>query len=119
MSRNQKVVITPAQSTCRTRIAPFKTIRSVPISIQAVFAGALILILYFLEEITFWGGMITFGLAAVVYGLLAAPAIVGTLGSQCRQALIEFLVFTAAGAVVIYTLFRGPEALNTSVTVAG
>jgi uncharacterized membrane protein HdeD (DUF308 family) len=29
------------------------------------------------------------------------------------------LIFTAAGAVVIYTLFRGPEALNTAVSVAG
>ena len=85
----------------------------------AVFAVALILVLYFLEEITVRGGMITFGLAAVVYGLLAAPVIVGTLGSQRRQALIEFLVFTAAGAVVIYTLFRGPEALTTTVTIAG
>jgi uncharacterized membrane protein HdeD (DUF308 family) len=85
----------------------------------AVFTGALILLLYFLEEITVRGGMITFGLAAVVYGLLAAPVIVGTLGSQRRQALIEMLIFTAAGAVVIYTLFRGPEALNTAVSVAG
>ncbi len=85
----------------------------------AVFAGALILILYFLDEITIRGGMITFGLAAVVYGLLAMPVVVGTLGSQRRQALIEFLIFTSAGAVVIYTLFRGPEALNTAVTVAG
>ena len=83
----------------------------------AVFAGALILVLYFLEEITVRGGMITFGLAAVVYGLLAAPVIVGTLGSQRRQALIELLIFTSAGAVVIYTLFRGPEALTTTVTV--
>jgi uncharacterized membrane protein HdeD (DUF308 family) len=85
----------------------------------AVFAGALILLLYFLEETTVRGGMITFGLGAVVYGLLAAPIVLGTGGGQRRQALIEMLIFTAAGAVVIYTLFRGPEALNTAVTVAG
>jgi hypothetical protein len=93
----------------------------------AVYAGLVVLILYFLGEDATTGGRILtrvagygiFGTAAVVYGLLALVQVIRTDGSSRRQALIEFLLFTAAGVITLWGLFSGSESIAGAVRIVG
>jgi uncharacterized membrane protein HdeD (DUF308 family) len=85
----------------------------------AVYAGFLILILYFIEEITVRGGLLIFGLASLIYGFLGLALIFNTIGAQRRQAIVEFVLFTGAGLLIMYTLVSGPSAVTTAATIAG
>jgi uncharacterized membrane protein HdeD (DUF308 family) len=93
----------------------------------AVYAGLLVLVLYFLGEDNLTGepiltriaGYGIFLTAALVYGLLALVQVIRTDGSSRRQALIEFLLFGAVGLLGIWGLFAGGENLRTAVQVIG
>jgi uncharacterized membrane protein HdeD (DUF308 family) len=94
----------------------------------AVFAGILLLVLYFLGEeegtgaviLTRIAGYAIFGTAALVYGLLALVQVVRTDGSSRRQALIEFLIFTVVGIIVLWSLITGSqESVASAVRIVG
>jgi len=94
----------------------------------AVFAAILLLVLYFLGEdegtgaiiLTRIAGYSIFGTAALVYGLLALVQVVRTDGSSRRQALVEFLIFTAVGIIVLWSLITGSqESVASAVRIVG
>lgn len=86
----------------------------------AVFAGLNILVLYFIEgALTRTAGFAIFGTAALVYGLLALVQVFRTDGSSRRQSLIEFLLFTSVGAIALWGLYAGGEAIVTAVRIIG
>ena len=84
----------------------------------AVFAGLVVLLLYFLNALTVQGGLIIVGLASLIYGLLGLVVVFGTIGSQRRTALLETVLFTGIGLLMLYTQFAGAEAVTTALTVA-
>jgi len=85
----------------------------------AVYAGLLILVLFFIEEITIRGGLLIFGLASLIYGILGLALIFHTHGGQRRQAIIELVLFTGAGLLMLYTLVSGPTAVTTAAKIGG
>jgi uncharacterized membrane protein HdeD (DUF308 family) len=93
----------------------------------AVYAGLLVLILYFLGDdnltsqpiLTRIAGYAIFTTAALVYGLLALVQVVRTSGSSRRQALIEFLLFGLVGLLGLWGLLAGGENIRTAVQVIG
>jgi hypothetical protein len=93
----------------------------------AVYAGLLVLILYFLGNDPITGqqvlsriaGFGIFGTAALIYGLLALVQVFRTDGSSRRQALIEFLLFTLVALITLWGLFAGGEAIVTAVRMIG
>ena len=93
----------------------------------AIYAGLLVLILYFLGNDSITGqpiltrvaGFGIFGTAALVYGLLALVQVFRTDGSSRRQALIEFLIFGLVGIISLWALFSGGDAIVTAVTIVG
>lgn len=85
-----------------------------------VYAGLVVLVLYFIEgALTRASGYGIFGSAAVIYGLLALVQVFRTGGDKRRQALVEFLLFTSAGAVTLYGLFAGGTAIVSAVRIIG
>ena len=93
----------------------------------AVYAGLLILILYFLGDdpvtglpvLTRVAGFGIFGTAALIYGLLALIQVIRTDGSSRRQALIEFLLFASVGLITLWGLFAGGESIVSAVRIIG
>ena len=94
----------------------------------AIFSGVLLLILFFLGEEAGTGELILtriagygiFGTAALVYGLLALVQVVRTDGPSRRQALVEFLLFTAVGLIILWTLITGNrESVASAVRIVG
>ncbi|MEA3335176.1 MAG: hypothetical protein U9R25_04650 [Chloroflexota bacterium] len=91
----------------------------------AIFAGVVVFILYFVTDdigqklLTIPVGLIIFGSASLIYGLLGIVMIFGTRGAQRRTAIVETLFFTAIGALMLYTQFAGPEAVTTAATIGG
>jgi uncharacterized membrane protein HdeD (DUF308 family) len=93
----------------------------------AVYAGLLVLVLYFLGEdaisgqpiLTRIAGYGIFGTAALVYGLLALIQVFRTDGNSRRQALIEFLIFGLVGAISLWGLFAGGENIMSAVRIIG
>ena len=85
-----------------------------------VYAGLVVLVLYFIEgALTRASGYGIFGSAALIYGLLALVQVFRTGGDKRRQALIEFLLFTSAGAVTLYGLYAGGSAIVSAVRIIG
>lgn len=93
----------------------------------AVYAGLLVLVLYFLGDdpatgtaaLTRVAGLGIFGTAALIYGLLALIPVIRTDGSSRRQALIEFLLFTSVGIITLWGLFNGGESIVSAVRIIG
>ena len=86
----------------------------------AVYAGVLILVFYFIEgALTRVAGFGAFGTAALIYGLLALVQVFRTDGSSRRQSLVEFLLFTSVGAITLWGLYAGGEAIVTAVRIIG
>ncbi|MEA3336398.1 MAG: hypothetical protein U9R25_10845 [Chloroflexota bacterium] len=93
----------------------------------AVYAGILLLVLYFIgddastgeQALTRVAGFGIFGTATLIYGLLALVQVFGTGGNQRRQAILEFLLFTSVGLVALYGLFAGGTAIITAVRIIG
>lgn len=93
----------------------------------AVYAGLLILVLYFLGDDPVSGqqvlsriaGFGIFGTAALIYGLLALAQVFRTDGSSRRQALIEFLLFTSVGLIALWGLYAGSGAIVSAVRIIG
>ncbi|MFN2134619.1 MAG: hypothetical protein ACK2UK_01610 [Candidatus Promineifilaceae bacterium] len=86
----------------------------------AVYAGLLILVLYFIEgALTRVAGFAVFGSAALVYGLLALVQVFRTDGNSRRQALVELLIFGLIGLVTLWGLWAGGENIVTAVNVIG
>ncbi len=86
----------------------------------AVFAGLNILVLFFIEgALTRVAGYSIFGTAALVYGLLALVQVFRTDGSSRRTGLVEFLVFTSVGAIALWGLYSGGDAIIQAVRIIG
>ena len=93
----------------------------------AVYAGLLILVLYFVGDDPVSGqqvlsriaGFGIFGTAALIYGLLALVQVFRTDGSSRRQALIEFLLFTSVGLITLWGLYAGGGAIVSAVRIIG
>jgi uncharacterized membrane protein HdeD (DUF308 family) len=85
----------------------------------AVFAGLSVLLLYFLDKLTQGVGLILVGLASLLYGLLGFVLVFRTDGARKRSALIETILFSLVGALMIYTQFAGATAINTALTIIG
>jgi uncharacterized membrane protein HdeD (DUF308 family) len=86
----------------------------------AVYAGLLVLILYFIEgALTRVAGFAVFGSAALVYGVLALVQVIRSGGSSRRQALVEFLLFTAVGVITLWGLWAGGENIVAAIRIVG
>ena len=93
----------------------------------AIYAGLIILVLYFLGEdsqtgtqiLTRIAGFGIFGTASLLYGLLALVQVIRTDGSSRRQALIEFLLFSSVGLITLWGLFSGGESIAGAVRIIG
>lgn len=86
----------------------------------ALYAGLLVLVLYFIEGgLTRIAGFGIFGTGALIYGLLALVQVVRTSGNSRRQALIEFLLFASVGAISLWGLYAGGEAIVSAVRIIG
>ncbi len=86
----------------------------------AVYAGVLILVLFFIEgALTRVSGYAAFGTAALIYGLLALLQVIRTDGNSRHQALIEFVLFTLVGILALWGLYAGGENIQTAVRVIG
>lgn len=86
----------------------------------AVYAGLTIIILYFIEgALSRVSGFGIFGTASLIYGLLALIQVIRTGGNSRRQALIEFLLFTSVGALTLWGLYAGGEAIVSAVRIVG
>lgn len=93
----------------------------------AIYAGLLVLVLYFIGEdavtgqpiLTRIAGYGIFSTAALVYGLLALVQVFRTDGNSRRQALIEFLIFGLVGVISLWGLFAGGENIVSAVRIIG
>jgi hypothetical protein len=85
----------------------------------AVFAGLSVLLLYFLDNLTPGVGLILVGLASLLYGLLGLVLALRTDGARRRSAIIETILFSSVGALMIYTQFAGGAAVSTAVSIIG
>ena len=85
----------------------------------AVFAGLSVLLLYFMDNLTQGVGLILVGLASLLYGLLGLVLALRTDGARRRSAIIETILFSLVGALMIYTQFAGGAAVSTAVSIIG
>lgn len=75
----------------------------------AIFAGASILLLLYLDLLTLGVGRVLFGLAATIFGILGILIFFGGGQRQLRSIVIDSLFFLVAGAIMLYAQWHGGE----------
>jgi uncharacterized membrane protein HdeD (DUF308 family) len=73
-----------------------------------IFAGGIVLLLFFLEYLGTESGLITFGLGSLVYGVLGIWAAVTSSARRTVSAIVDGVFFSLFGALLIYVLYAGP-----------
>ncbi|MFN2202701.1 MAG: DUF308 domain-containing protein [Caldilineaceae bacterium] len=74
-----------------------------------IFAGGIVLLLFFLEYLGTESGLITFGLGSLVYGVLGIWATVTSSTRRTVSSIIDGVFFTLFGVLLIYVLYAGSQ----------
>lgn len=92
----------------RNRVAPGADATIAARGAIAVYAGASILFMVFMDiDLSLAAGRVLFGLAAVSVGALGLVGYIGGARKRLRGLLVDSLFFLFAGLLVIYAQWRG------------
>lgn len=79
----------------------------------ALFAGLVILLLFFRDNLIVAVGLTTVGLASLIYGLLGLVLMFKWRGAGQRVAIIEMIFFIVVGVLMLYAQLGGADELQT------
>lgn len=83
----------------------------------AVFAGLIVLDLFFWGHLTWQVGLITVGTASLVYGLLGLVLIYRWKGARRQNAIIETTFFVIVGLLMLYAQVGSAGSVETAIQV--
>lgn len=84
-----------------------------------IYAGSLVLLLFFLQYLGEEAGLIAFGLGSLIYGLLGLWASIASSAQRRISSVVEGLFFTLFGILLIYVLYAGIEQVQQAIQIVG
>ena len=84
-----------------------------------IYAGGMVLLLFFLEYLSTEAGLIAFGLGSLIYGLLGLWASIASSSRRRASSIVEGVFFTLFGLLLIYVLYAGSEQVEQVTKIVG
>jgi uncharacterized membrane protein HdeD (DUF308 family) len=84
-----------------------------------IYAGGIVLLLFFLQYLSMEAGLISFGLGSLIYGILGLWSSIASSSRRRLSAIIEGIFFTAFGVLLLYVLFAGGETVQQVTSIVG
>jgi uncharacterized membrane protein HdeD (DUF308 family) len=84
-----------------------------------IYAGGMVLLLFFLQYLGTESGLLAFGLGSLVYGLLGIWASIASSSRRGASAIVEGVFFSLFGVLLLYVLFAGGEDVQQVTSIVG